>query len=130
MTERHQERPNPFDLIGVPAHARDLQLHPVPGSGLSPVDGLEGQPRCSIRKRVTSTDPYIELNTEDGGITLGGALGTILLEISAEDTAALSWRGNAVYDLELTPANGATTRLLQGTVTFSPEVTRPVPVTP
>jgi hypothetical protein len=95
-----------------------------------PVDLTGYTAKMQIRKRVTSAEPYIELNTEDGGITLGGVLGTILLEISAEDTAALTWRGNAVYDLELTPANGATKRLLQGTVTFSPEVTRPVPVAP
>ena len=58
------------------------------------------------------------------GITLGGALGTIALAATATTTAAIP-AGTYLYDLELT--SGATvTRLVQGRVTVSPEITVPV----
>jgi hypothetical protein len=45
------------------------------------------------------------------------------LTISATDTAALT-AGRGVYDLELVAANGTVTRLLQGVVTISRNITR------
>jgi hypothetical protein len=58
-----------------------------------------------------------------GGITLGGAAGTIAVAISATTTAALL-PGKYFYDLELQSDNGTVTRLLKGTCTVSAEVTR------
>lgn len=95
-------------------------------NGVTPVNLTGFTARMQIRKRVSSETPFIELTTENGGITLGGALGTIDLHMTPAQTAALSWRGEAVYDLELVPANGAVTRLMEGKVILSPEVTRPV----
>ena len=78
-----------------------------------------------------------ELRSADGGIALGGADGRISLCLSAAQTAAL-WRpGLAPYsvnrsadlyvagrwELELTDATGRITRLLQGKLLLSPEVT-------
>ncbi len=63
----------------------------------------------------------IELTTENGRITLGGALGTIDLLISATDTATIKAR-DYVYDLEM--ISGATvTRLIEGKITVTPEAT-------
>jgi len=59
--------------------------------------------------------------TNGSGLTLGGALGTITIELSAAETAALNFE-NARYDLEL--VNGANvTRLLEGTIKLSRETT-------
>lgn len=57
-------------------------------------------------------------------LTLGGTAGTIVITISATNTAALTPTadGEYAYDLELTLA-GVVTRLLEGRVTVSPEVT-------
>lgn len=79
--------------------------------------------RLQMRESVDADAPFATLTTENGGITLGGAAGTIMLGLSAadsEDIEALS----GVYDLELVSAGGVVTRLLEGEVTISREVTR------
>lgn len=76
-----------------------------------------------IREEVDSAAVLVELNTTDGGITLGGVNGTIDLYISDEDTAAFTWE-SGVYDLEITFTNGDVLRKIQGSASVSPEVTR------
>jgi len=78
--------------------------------------------RLQMRESVDSTTTFISLTTENGGITLGGALGTITLAITATASAAITV-SQGVYDLEL--INGATiTRLVEGSVIINKEVTR------
>lgn len=94
-------------------------------NGLNPVpNDLTGfSARMHIRPSIDSSALLHELSTTNGGITLGGTTGTIDLFISDENTALI--RGTkGVYDLELTSPAGDVTRLVQGTVTISPEVTR------
>lgn len=94
-------------------------------NGQNPVpNNLSGwTARMQIRPTVDSSTVLHELTSANGGIALGGALGTIDLFISDESTALI--RGTrAVYDLELTSPAGDVTRLMQGSVTISPEVTR------
>lgn len=79
--------------------------------------------RMQIRTDYTASAPTLSLTTENGRITLGGALGTIALSIAATDTASLAAR-KYVYDLELISSSLNVTRLIQGTVTVVPEVTR------
>lgn len=79
--------------------------------------------RAQIRPTAASATTTLSLTTENGRITLGGAAGTITLTISATDTAAIA-AGRYVYDLELVSAGGIVTRLLQGVVTVSANVTR------
>lgn len=55
-------------------------------------------------------------------ITLGGALGTITLTMTASQTAALTFH-SAYYDLELT-LSGTVTRLLKGIINLDKEVTK------
>lgn len=81
--------------------------------------------RMQVRSSVESLKIILELNTENGGIILGGVAGTVTLVIPASLTKALTATAhNAVYDLEIVFPNGTIRRLLAGTVTISPEVTR------
>ena len=88
----------------------------------SPIDLTGYTARMKIKNARTDTSALEELTTENGGITLGGAAGTIALLFTATATAAMTWT-SGVYDLELVSSGGVVTRLLQGTATVSPEVT-------
>lgn len=79
--------------------------------------------RMQIRSEIASPDILVDMTTENGGITLGGVAGTIVMYISPVDTAALSWTTGA-YDLEIIFSSTDVRRLLYGPVTVSPEVTR------
>lgn len=79
--------------------------------------------RMHIRESVDADDPFLTLTTENGGISLGGMSGTITLAISDSDSAAITVT-NGIYDLELESGAGTVTRLLQGNVIISKEVTR------
>lgn len=88
----------------------------------SPINLSGYTARMQVRSDYGSASPILTLTTENSGITLGGALGTIILSASATTTAALV-AGNYVYDLEL--VNGSVvTRLLQGGFVINAEVTR------
>lgn len=81
--------------------------------------------RAQIEAPSPDVSPLIALTTTNGRITLGGALGTVTLSISAADTAALS-AGTYYYDLEMVSGDSpvVVTRLIQGTFVVDPEVTR------
>ena len=89
----------------------------------SPVDLSGYTARAQIRSQVTSATPLVDLTVGDG-ITLGGGAGTIRLVIDDTDTAALPAPFDGVWDLEVESGSGVVTRLLAGTVTVTPEVTR------
>lgn len=78
--------------------------------------------RLQARIDVDETDTILSLTT-GAGITLGGAAGTISLDQTATQTAVLP-KGEYVYDLELQTSGGIVTRLLQGELNISAEVTR------
>jgi hypothetical protein len=78
--------------------------------------------RLQARIDVDETDTILSLTT-GAGITLGGAAGTITLDQTATQTALLP-KGEYVYDLELQSSGGIVTRLLQGELNISAEVTR------
>ena len=78
--------------------------------------------RMQVRKTHRSTSPIVSL-TQASGLTLGGSAGTIQIVISATATAALT-AGRYVYDLELVSAGGVVTRVIKGSIEFTPEVTR------
>jgi hypothetical protein len=79
--------------------------------------------RMQVRQSKASDDVLLELTTANGRISLGGAAGTIDLNLSATVTAAITWK-RGLYDLELVASNGVVRRLLEGEVTVSKEVTR------
>jgi hypothetical protein len=78
--------------------------------------------RLQARIDVDETETILSLTT-GAGITLGGAAGTITLDQTATQTALLP-KGEYVYDLELQSSGGIVTRLLQGELNISAEVTR------
>lgn len=79
--------------------------------------------RMHIRAKLADATPLLMLTTENARITLGGVAGTVDLFISDEDTAALTWTGG-VWDLEISHPNGDVTRLAEGGIGVSKEVTR------
>lgn len=80
--------------------------------------------RMQVRHTINSTEKLLDMTTENGGIVLGGALGTIAITGSATATAAIADNiKSGVYDLEL--VNGSIVkRLMEGEAEISPEVTR------
>jgi hypothetical protein len=78
--------------------------------------------RLQARVDVQDTTTVLSLTT-GAGITLGGAAGTISIDQTATQTALLPM-GEYVYDLELIASNATVTRLVQGELNISPEVTR------
>jgi hypothetical protein len=95
------------------------------GEPSAPVNLAGFTAKMHIRSKPESKALILELSTDNGRIVLNEATGSIRLSISAQDTANLSVCDKAVYDLELyDTVNNVTTRILQGNVIISPEVTR------
>ena len=86
-----------------------------------PVDLTGYEARMQARQTVKSDSKVLDLDT-DSGITLGGVLGTITIDLTAEQTADINI-GKLVYDLELVTGDYVK-RLVQGNITIKPEVTR------
>ncbi len=62
--------------------------------------------------------------TSGSGITITGASGLIEVHATAAQTAAIT-NGKYAYDIEITaPTTNVVTRLVQGTIEVSPQVTR------
>lgn len=79
--------------------------------------------RMHVREAIDDPVILMELTTQNGRIAIDAPTGTIRLLLSATETAAITWvRG--VYDLELVDPAGVVTRLLQGQLRVSKEVTR------
>ncbi len=70
-----------------------------------------------IRKHYTSS------TATSFSVTLGGANGTLTIGLSANSTANLA-SGRYVYDIEVTDSSGIVSRLFEGIVTVTPQVTR------
>ena len=70
-----------------------------------------------VRKTFTSS------NATSFGTALANNNGTLTLSMNNSVTSALS-AGRYVYDVELTDASGIKSRILEGMVTVTPEVTR------
>ena len=92
----------------------------------TPVNLTSYTARMDVRTNVESSETLL---TSQGAsptisLTLGGIAGTILLVISAANTAALLATSRGVYDLELVSNANVVTKILRGNVTVLPEVTR------
>ena len=79
--------------------------------------------RMQARTSHISGTAVLDLTTANSKITLGGTAGTIVLSLSAADTAAIT-QSSLSYDLELVSAGGVVTRLVEGQIVLTPEVTR------
>lgn len=72
---------------------------------------------AQMRKHYTSS------NSVAFTVSLGGADGTVTLSMTANATANIA-SGRYVYDVELTSNTGVVSRVLEGIVTVTPNVTR------
>ncbi len=85
--------------------------------------------RMMIRKTHNATgDPLFD--TDPFGTSLAipvPADGSIILSMTDEDTAALPAPLEGVWDLEIEDGSGVVTRIIEGKVITSPNVTRPPP---
>ena len=77
-----------------------------------------------IRTSPLAATAVLSLTSPSGGITITGATGLIACHATAVQTAAII-NGRYAYDIEITaPSTGIITRLVQGTVDVSAQVTR------
>lgn len=78
---------------------------------------------AALQLRTSYDASSASLSLSSGsGIVLGGTAGTIAVTATATQTGALT-AGEYVYDLEVT-ASSKVTRLVQGRITVTPQVTR------
>jgi hypothetical protein len=70
-----------------------------------------------IRKHYSSS------NSQSFSVSLGGILGTVTLSLTSVQTANLV-AGRYVYDVEVTSSSNVVSRIVEGIVTVTPEVTR------
>lgn len=79
--------------------------------------------RMQIREKWHSLDFIEELTTENGGIVLTVEDASIEITLLPAVTALYTFR-QAVYDIEMIDPNGSITRIIEGTITLSKEVTK------
>lgn len=85
-----------------------------------PVSLVGHTARLVVKDKVGGTT-LLTLTTENGGVAVNDTDKTISLEISATDTAALSWKAG-VYELEMVSGTGVVTSLVSGKVTVVKEI--------
>lgn len=88
----------------------------------TPVDFTGCTARMQIRRTLEDLAVLLELTTENGRLAIDVPTGTLTMNLTAIETAALDSGG--VYDLEVLFADGSTSRMLKGMVLLDREVTR------
>ena len=83
--------------------------------------------RMQLRPTIESETVSDELTTENERISLDE--GTLVLSFPNATTSGMT-AGVYAYDLEIVSSQGMVTRVMEGTVTIRPEVTREAPVDP
>ena len=82
-----------------------------------PVDLTNYTGRSQMRKHYTSSNSY------SFAVSLGGNAGSITLSMTAAQTALIT-AGRYVYDVEVVDSSNTVSRIVEGIVTVTPEVTR------
>lgn len=93
---------------------------------VTPVDITGYTAHAQLRRRV-GQPVWLDLTSSPlAGIVLGGATGTVTITVSRANTTSDDWSSyvEGVWDLEMTSPGGIVTRLVQGKVTVSQDVTR------
>ena len=83
----------------------------------APVDLTGYSAAGQIRKHYTSS------NAVSFSVSLNANTGSVVLSLTANNTSSLA-AGRYVYDVEMTDTAGRISRIIEGTVTVSPNVTR------
>lgn len=79
--------------------------------------------RMQIRESFSSVSTLADLSTTGSGLSISVPSRSVTINLAASTTAALSFT-SGVYDLEIVSPANTVTRLLEGTVTLSKEVTK------
>jgi hypothetical protein len=88
----------------------------------TPIDLNGYTAAMQLRRGFDSAAADLTLTTENGGITIVGATGTVTLNATATQTEGLE-PGFYLYDLELLSGSNVS-RLIQGQLTVAEQVTR------
>jgi hypothetical protein len=76
-----------------------------------------------LRSLPSDTTTALSLTSPSGGITITGATGLVEVHATAVQTGAIV-TGYYYYDCEITSPTNVVTRLIQGQILVSPQVTR------
>lgn len=89
----------------------------------APVDLTNYVARMQARVGYDAATTVLNINSNGSGITLGGTAGSISIVVPASTTTTIG-AAQYVYDLELVSPSDEVTRLIEGTLTVTPEVTK------
>lgn len=89
-----------------------------------PIDLTNFIARMQVRASASSPVVLLELTTENGGLALGGKLGTIALYLTDNSTGLIIDWVRGVYDIELVSPAGDVFRVVAGTAVVSPQITK------
>lgn len=79
--------------------------------------------RMQVRPTVEATKVLLNLNTENGTMSINASLGEVSISVPATTMAGVI-SGKHVYDIELVSGGGEVTKPLKGKFTVEAEVTR------
>ena len=85
----------------------------------STIQNLTGYTASSQLRKIYTSTAYTTINATNNSPTSG----IIIMSLTATQTAALK-SGRYVYDLQITAADSTVTRVIEGVITFRPEVTK------
>ena len=111
--------PAKYDIVAYQGATYNLTLTWTVGA--APVDLTNYTAAMQVRKDTSSSSTILDLSS-DSEITLGGAAGTISINVSAATMSAAP-SGHYLYDLEL-DSGSEVTRLVYGAFRIDAEVTR------
>ena len=94
------------------------------GLAYAPVNLTGYSAALQIRSLPSDPTAVLSLATSGNGITITALTGQIDVHATAAQTAAID-EGTYYYDIEITSVSGIVTRIAQGQVVVSAEVTRP-----
>jgi hypothetical protein len=89
----------------------------------TPVNVTSYTAALQIRTSPLAKTAVLTLTTQNGGIVVTGNQGKFACHATNLQTAAIT-NGRYAYDIEITSPLGVVTRLAQGTIEVSPQVTR------
>jgi len=93
------------------------------GIAYAPVNLTSYTAELQIRSLPSSPDAVLTLSTANNGIAITALTGTIACHATAAQTTLID-EGTYYYDIEITSLGGIVTRVAQGQVIVSAEVTR------
>lgn len=79
--------------------------------------------RMQIRKTQDSDTVLASYTTADGNLVINAPQGVVQIRVPSSETEAYTWEAG-VYDLEIVDGSNDATRVMQGWVKVSPQVTR------